>query len=81
MHVEGMKSSQEKESHSLAVHDSFEEKVVNGFKCNIEDLGQKWAILLTFSTRKSFVSFIRTVAVGEAPLQPRRERKTKFCLL
>lgn len=44
--------SQEKESHSLPVYNSSEEKEVNSLKCHIEDLIQKWAVSMDIFNEK-----------------------------
>lgn len=48
--------SQEKESHSLP-DNSLEEKAVDGFKCHIDDLRQKWAVSIDIFNKKVTYNF------------------------
>ena len=51
------KESKEKKATGLLVHDSSEKKVGDGFKCHMEDLGQKWAVSMDISNKKGIYDF------------------------
>lgn len=49
--------SKKKKATGLPVHDSSEEKGVDGFKCHTEDLRQKWAVSMHISNKKGICDF------------------------